>query len=80
MVSKLKNVLEQNSINEDVKNEIMDNAEGILEEVSSGKLRKGRVKAFVEALKKSANFVPKVVEIGANIATIISFVQPIINQ
>ena len=80
LVAKLKNTLEENSINEDVKNEIMDSAEGILEEISSGKPRKGRLKAFVEALKQSANLVPKVVEIGANIATIISFVQPIINQ
>lgn len=80
LVAKLKNTLEENSINEDVKNEIMDNAEGILEEISSGKPRKGRLKAFVKALKQSANLVPKVVEIGANIATIISFVQPIINQ
>ena len=58
----------------------MDNAEGILEEVSSRKPRKGRIRSFVEGLKQSAKLVPTVVEVGANIATIISFVQPLINQ
>lgn len=80
LVNELKNILEENKINEDIKNDIIDNAEGILEEVNSEKPRKGRIKAFIEGLKQSASLVPKVVEIGANIATIISFVQPLINQ
>ena len=80
LVTKLKKVLEENSVSEDIKNEIMDNAEGILEEVSSRKPRKGRIRSFVEGLKQSAKLVPTVVEVGANIATIISFVEPLINQ
>ena len=80
MITKLKDILEKNNIKEEIKNEIMDNAEGILEEVNSGKPRKGRIRSFVEGLKQSAKLVPTVVEVGANIATIISFVQPLINQ
>ena len=40
--------------------------------------RKGRLKSFAEGLGKSAKLVPEIVGLGANIATIISFLQPFI--
>ena len=40
--------------------------------------RKGRLKSFAEGLGKSAKLVPEIIGLGANIATIISFLQPFI--
>ncbi|MCI9286956.1 MAG: hypothetical protein HFJ57_03090 [Clostridia bacterium] len=78
LISKLKDTLERNDIEEGIKNEIIDNAEGILEEANNEIPRKGRLKSFIEGLKESAKLVPGIIELGANITAIISFVQPLI--
>ena len=49
-----------------------------MEEANNEIPRKGRLKSFIEGLKESAKLVPGIIELGANITEIISFVQPLI--
>lgn len=78
LIEELKKILDSNNIEQDIKQEIVDNAEGIQEELMRDVPRKGRLKAFADGLGKSAKLVPEIVGLGANIATIISFLQPFI--
>lgn len=79
LIEELKEILENNDIDESVKNEILDNVDGIKEELNRDKPRKGILKSFTEGLKQSINLVPKLMEIGANITAIITFLEPFIN-
>ena len=78
LIDELKKILDSNNVEQDIKEEIIDNAEGIQEELMRDVPRKGRLKSFAEGLRKSAKLVPEIVGLAANIATIISFLQPFI--
>ena len=78
LIDELKKILDSNDVDQDIKEEIIDNAEGIQEELMRDAPRKGRLKSFAEGLGKSSKLVPEIVGLGANIATIISFLQPFI--
>lgn len=80
IIEELKKNLKNSDIDENVKNEILENAEGIQEELNRESPRKGILKSFIEGLNQSAALVPKVLEVGANITAIISFLQPFICQ
>lgn len=80
IIEELKKNLKNSDVDESVKNEILENAEGIREELNRKNPRKGILKSFAEGLKQSIVLVPKVLEIGANIKAIISFLQSFISQ
>ena len=64
-----------NEINRLVKN----NIEGIQEELSKSPIKKGRIKAFVEALKNKLPSIGQTIEVSAAITELITFVQQYIN-
>lgn len=80
ILNELRNNIKNSEIDESLKIEILDNAEGIKEEVSRDNPRKGILKSFSEGLNQSIKLIPNVMEVSANIATIISFLQPFINK
>ena len=75
----LKDNLEKESIAEDLKKEILENTEGIAEELNRSSPRKGILKAFSTGLNQSIKLIPNVLEVSANIATIIAFLQPFVS-
>ena len=64
---------------EETRNEINDNIEGIQEELSKSPIKKGRIKAFVEALKNKLPSIGQTIEVSAAITELITFVQQYIN-
>ena len=80
MVKILKENIEKENITEDLKKEILENTEGIMEELNRNSPRKGILKSFSEGLNQSIKLIPNVMEVSANIATIISFLQSFINK
>lgn len=80
LVKILKENIEKENITEDLKKEILENTEGIMEELNRNSPRKGILKSFSEGLNQSIKLIPNVMEVSANIATIISFLQSFINK
>lgn len=78
LITELKDILNENDIDESIKNEIIENAEGIQEELMTTNPRKGRLKSFLSGLKNNVKLLPDSIEVSANIATIINFVTPFI--
>lgn len=73
-VAKLKACLKAKNVDEKIQEEIIENAEAIQEEIKKEKPRKGLLKTLSNGLQESAKLVPEVMEVGANIATIIQFI------
>ena len=63
---------------EDVKNEIIDNIEGIQEELKKPDIKKGRIKSFISALKDKSSILKSTIEVGAAITELITFAQQFI--
>lgn len=78
LITELKNNLKNSDISDEIKSEIIENVDGIQEELTRSNPRKGILKSFTEGLKNSVKLIPKAIEITANIATIIQFVAPYI--
>lgn len=73
-VAKLKACLKAKNVDKKIQDEIIENAEAIQEEIKKEKPRKGVLKTLTNGLQESAKLVPGVMEVGANIATIIQFI------
>lgn len=82
--SKLDNLVQNikgkiNEIEDDeVKNEIIDNIEGIQEELKKADIKKGRIKSFISALKDKSSILKSTIEVGAAITELITFAQQFI--
>lgn len=78
-IIKLKSALKENKVDEKIQTEIIENAEAIQEEIKKEKPRTGLLKSLLNGLQESVKLVPEVMEIGANIVTIVSLVKEFIN-
>ena len=78
VIRELKKILEENNVEEKIKEEILDNAEGIKEELGRNTPRKSILNSLKEGLKQSVEKVPSVIGLGANLAQIISFIEPLL--
>ena len=63
---------------EETKNEIIDNVEGIQEELKKNDIKKGRIKSFIATLKSKLPNLKTAIEISAAITELITFAQQFI--
>ena len=78
LVKKIKEEI-NDSIEDDLKEIIIDNIEGIQEEIKKPNMKKGRIKSFIDSLKNKA--LPKLgtaIQLTASITEIITFAQNMI--
>ena len=76
-IAKLKACLKAKNVEKNIQEEIIENAEAIQEEIKKEKPRKGLLKTLANGLQESAKLVPGIMEVGASIATIIEFINPL---
>ena len=62
----------------EIKNEIIDNVEGIQEELKKSDIKKGRIKSFIASLQSKLPNVGTAIEVCAAITELITFAQGII--
>lgn len=62
----------------DIKNEIIDNAEGIQEEIKKENIKKGRIKSFINTLQSLLPKIATTIEVSAAITELITFAQNVI--
>lgn len=63
---------------EEIRNEIIDNVEGIQEELKKPDIKKGRIKSFIASLKNKLPTLKSAIEVGAAITELIAFAQQFI--
>lgn len=64
--------------NVEMKDEIIDNIEGIQEELKKSNIKKGRIKSFINSLQAKLPSIGNVIEVVAAITELITFAQGII--
>ena len=72
LVDQVKNCI--NSIDDELKNEIIDNIEGLQEEIKKENPKKGVIKSITDALKNILPKIPMAIELTAAITEIVVFV------
>ena len=70
--------VKKKELKEEVKNEIIDNIEGIQEELNKADIKKGRIKSFISALKDKLSILKSTIEVCAAITELITFAQQFI--
>lgn len=63
---------------EEIKSEIIDNVEGIQEELKKTDIKKGRIKSFIESLQNKLSSLKSATEVGIAIKELITFAQQFI--
>lgn len=72
LVDQVKNCI--NSIDDELKNEIIDNIEGLQEKIKKENPKKGEIKSITDALKNILLKIPMAIELTAAITEIVVFV------